>query len=99
MVTTYLCLATSTRTNEQTAVPLPTNDCTLEQVAELLVRSVVRRRVILSVHLNLVDLWRSLQGPQDGALLTFEQAMQMFWQHTGQLVDGLFPLLPFRLRR
>ena len=69
---TYLRLATPTGTDKQTAVAFATDDRTLEQIAELLVCSVVRRRVVLAIDFDLVDLGRSLQRPQDCALLTFE---------------------------
>lgn len=74
---TYLCLAASTGSDNQTAVALATNDRTLQQIAELLVCSIVRGRVVLAIHLDLIDFWRPLQRPQDGAFLTFEQRSQI----------------------
>ena len=96
---TYLRLATPTGTDKQTAVAFATDDRTLQQVAELLVCSVVRRRVVLAIDFDLVNLGRSLQRPQDCALLAFEQPMQMLRQDGGQFDKRLFPLLPLRFRR
>ena len=93
---TYLCLATTARTNEETAIAFPTHDRTCEQLAQLLVRHIVRRRVILAVHLNLIDFRRVLQRLQDRALLALEQRVQVIRKGPRQ-IGRAFCLLPFPL--
>ena len=98
IVETYLCLAASARTNEQTTIAFPTHDRTCEQLAQLFVRHIVRRRVILAVHLNLIDIGWMLQRLQDRALLALEQRVQVIRKGPRQ-IGRAFCLLPFSLRR